>query len=884
MAVMGGPVGIGTTSPSSKLSVQRDAVDEVVANFTGQMLVKDENELAEFRASDDNGFVSLNDGSEEVHIGQSSDGGDPYFFIDQRYGGNGFGQFVIDDQGTVGVNTTSPESGAALDVSGALVSGSGSLGSGADGTSVALGKGATASGPVGATALGRQTTASGGGGATALGQGTNASGILGATALGKNTTASGYGGATALGRGTEASGFNGATALGYVTTASGGDGATALGYGTTASGPGGATALGYGTTASESTAIAIGDSVSASSPDTLVIGFWETEFLVNDSGIQAKAGTNIDEFSVDEALADNSDSALPTEQSVKQYVDATAGEVNSSATQTLAEVLSQGDTANDGQQINIDEIRARDGDGVRLVNDQGNGITVSDSGLVSLDNIGESTGLRLDTHAASGDYSLIEIDTGGYDFWDVALDTANNDLRFTNRSGDDLLVIKQDTGVEVLDSLFVDAGLTDQTNITHFSTDESLADNSDDAAPTEQAIKSYVDSTADTVNSSATQTLAEVLSQGDTANDGQQINIDEIRARDGDGLLLADDNGNGLFVDEEGNVGIKTQNPDTALNINGNISTKGSDIDSAAVNAVALGSGTTAGGIGGIALGDGTNAVGAAGATALGRNTNASGYGATALGQGTTAAGYDAPIAIGDGATATGESSIAVGDGVTTTRDDTFVAGFDNQEMLFVDNTSIGIGTVYPSATLDVQGTVQSRYGTAVNEFSTDESLGGNSDNAVPTEQAVRQYAENNHFDPWILAGDSGSSTVTAGDTVTVAGGTGLASSVSSVTATVDVNTGTGVEVSSDNVRVSSGAAGDGLGGGSGSPLSVNVGDSLTTASDQVLVADDGIGNAEIDNNVNIDLGTLDVAGGADGDGSQSGLTVDSSGTERSHG
>ncbi|MFB6198729.1 MAG: hypothetical protein ABEI52_10750, partial [Halobacteriaceae archaeon] len=62
-------------------------------------------------------------------------------------------------------------------------------------------------------------------------------------------------------------------------------------------------------------------------------------------------------------------------------------------------------------------------------------------------------------------------------------------------------------------------GLDQGTSVNEFSTDEQLSDNSDDALPTEQAVKQYVDSQS----SSATQTLAEVLDTGNSADDA---NID----------------------------------------------------------------------------------------------------------------------------------------------------------------------------------------------------------------------------------------------------------------------------------------------------------------------------------------------------------------------
>lgn len=62
--------------------------------------------------------------------------------------------------------------------------------------------------------------------------------------------------------------------------------------------------------------------------------------------------------------------------------------------------------------------------------------------------------------------------------------------------------------------------------------------------------------------------LLELLEDWDIG-DGRKILADEIRARDGDGLKLYDDGGNGLFIDDGGKVGHGTVTPASAIHVKG---------------------------------------------------------------------------------------------------------------------------------------------------------------------------------------------------------------------------------------------------------------------------------------------------------------------------
>ena len=76
---------------------------------------------------------------------------------------------------------------------------------------------------------------------------------------------------------------------------------------------------------------------------------------------------------------------------------------------------------------------------------------------------------------------------------------------------------------------------------------------------------------------------------------------------------------------------------------------------------------------------------------------------------------------------------------------DAYNAGWS--ELIRVGRTTgdVGIGETSPGAKLDVNGDLILQNGAAVNEFSTDGTLAGDSDLAVPTEKAVKTYVDAGH-------------------------------------------------------------------------------------------------------------------------------------------
>lgn len=61
---------------------------------------------------------------------------------------------------------------------------------------------------------------------------------------------------------------------------------------------------------------------------------------------------------------------------------------------------------------------------------------------------------------------------------------------------------------------------------------------------------------------------------------------------------------------------------------------------------------------------------------------------------------------------------------------------------VYYNGGNVGIGTSTPGAKLTVSGSLRLQAGTSVTEFSTDGTLGGSSNTAIPTERAVKTYVD----------------------------------------------------------------------------------------------------------------------------------------------
>jgi len=115
----------------------------------------------------------------------------------------------------------------------------------------------------------------------------------------------------------------------------------------------------------------------------------------------------------------------------------------------------------------------------------------------------------------------------------------------------------------------------------------------------------------------------------------------------------------------------------------------------------------------------------------------------------------------GDGTITTGYLFYGQYNGTVGTPWGVYVTGEDKNYF----SGNVGIGEQSPGAKLDVDGDLIIQNGVAIDEFSTDGTLGGNSDAAVPTEKAVKTYVDNNLgsgiFESGITSAGNGVSSMT---------------------------------------------------------------------------------------------------------------------------
>jgi len=187
-------------------------------------------------------------------------------------------------------------------------------------------------------------------------------------------------------------------------------------------------------------------------------------------------GTSVNEFSIDGTLGGNSDDAVPTEKAVKFYVDDHIGSNGSSHTYINQNVTTTGTPTFGNMIINPTTTTI----GITI-----NGNATNKDALITLNK------------TLAADVSKLEFQTATFPKWNIE-SNADDNLRIYDEVDDEIAILFTAHATDPTITL------NNGTDINEFSTDGTLAGDSDDAVPTEKAVKNYVDSVANTDGLSTT--------------------------------------------------------------------------------------------------------------------------------------------------------------------------------------------------------------------------------------------------------------------------------------------------------------------------------------------------------------------------------------------
>ena len=408
--------------------------------------------------------------------------------------------------------------------------------------------------------------------------------------------------------------------------------------------------------------------------------------------------------------------------------------------------------------------------------------TTDSNGLVIL-NIGTGTVTSGDfttiAWSASDHYLNVQINPGGgyidmgtTQFMAVPYAKYAATATFAETSGDTKWIegttandiTNNNTGdVEINNDLDIGGTLTLQAtaSIDEFSIDGTLADNSDTALPTEQAVKTYIDTNVNANLATGLEAIDEGNGMGWRLKGFAPANYGAIgfNAKD---FSFGTAGTTGAIGSYSFALGINT----TASGVNSMAMGEGSIADGATSFALgtttealgassvamgffatasgdestAMGAGTTASGATSTAIGNGTTASGIASTAmgsftraeefasiAMGADTTASGDVSTAIGNTTVASGHSS-TAMGNSTTAVGSSSTAMGENSTATGSKSTAMG-ENTTALGALSTAMGLNTVASGVASVTMGTFTSAPSyaeTTLGRYNTNYTLGSN--------------------------------------------------------------------------------------------------------------------------------------------------------------
>ena len=278
-----------------------------------------------------------------------------------------------------------------------------------------------------------------------------------------------------------------------------------------------------------------------------------------EEGIKLISGATVKEFSIDGTLVDDSDTVVPTEKAVKTYVDTSISniahdkiyendsyvdvvdtgvgyvtivtdgveiaKVNAFGVSVYKNLIVSGDLYVDGTTWVVHDQEVTTSDNMIVINygEIGPGVTSGFAGF-EIDR-GTLTNYRFIFEESSDTFRIGEI--GSLQAVAAREDSpVDNNVAWWNDSdskfdtqGDTFINIDQTTNIVVVSNNSVETMTLDENGLTleigttvkEFSIDGTLAGNSDTAAPTEKAVKTYIDSgdTA-TLNSATSYTDVEI--------------------------------------------------------------------------------------------------------------------------------------------------------------------------------------------------------------------------------------------------------------------------------------------------------------------------------------------------------------------------------------
>ena len=231
-----------------------------------------------------------------------------------------------------------------------------------------------------------------------------------------------------------------------------------------------------------------------------------------------------------------------------------------------------------GKHFSADELRALDSDGLKLADQTTSGVLIKGGKVgihkttpvydLDVDGSGNFASLYVDGNAVlTGEGSIFGKWEDGATEGEIYY-TGGNVGVGTNNPEHKIHVV----GDSVVDGNFIVNGTSGNLNVSNFnvSGDSIVLNYLGDTLASDRGGLTVRTNTEDKsfeyVGGSSNFWLS---SENIQINPGKELQTDKVRAIDGDGLYLHDDAGNGIFVKDGGDVGIKNITPSVALDVSG---------------------------------------------------------------------------------------------------------------------------------------------------------------------------------------------------------------------------------------------------------------------------------------------------------------------------